>query len=309
MVLSSLQFTRGTAITMDLHKLMSFVTVVELNSFTAASRTVNLTQSAVSHQIRELEAELGYQLFNRSTRPISLTKEGAELAVVARQMIAIWSRFKTRKKDKEFTGNIILGYVRSAITDDLARALYSIRQQYPKVTIQLIYTKGITRLLAREVAEGKLDAALGVGPIKLPRGTFWRPYSSGKYYVIAPKHYQGKTDEDFLTQGPYLRFKPHLLAETVMDRELKRRGLKVRTAMEFDDYESILLMVKNNLGVGIIEEHYLKKERRLNLKSVPFGLPQLRREGGIIAKVNNSKNTLVNLLWESLRSKQPEDIR
>jgi len=289
---------------MDLRKLMSFVTASELNSFTAASKSVNLTQSAVSQQIKDIEEEIGCKLIDRNTRPIRITKEGAELTVVARQMLNLWHEFKAKQKDIEFAGSIILGYIRSAITDDLAHALYLMRQKHPKVTIQLIYTKGITKLLSEEVAEGTLDAAIGVGPIELPKGTTWIPYSSEKYYVVAPMHYQGNIDETLLTEGPYIRFKPHLLTETVMDREIHRRGIQVKKTMELDDYESILVMVRNNLGVGIVQEHYLTKERLTNLKCVPFGLPPLRREGGIIAKVNNPNNTLIDLLWESLRSVQ-----
>ena len=287
---------------MDLRKLMSFVAASELNSFTAASKSVNLTQGAVSQQVKDIEEELGCKLIDRKTRPISLTKEGAELVVVARQILNLWRNFKSKQKENEFTGNIVLGYVRSAITDNLAHALYSIMQKHPKVTIQLIYTEGITKLLAQEVAEGKLDAALGVAPIDLPKGTLWRPYSSERYFAVAPMHYHGKTDEILLTQGPYIRFKPHLLAETVMDREIKRRGIKVKKVMELDDYESILVMVENQLGVGIVQEHYLTKERLSKLICVPFGLPALRREGGIIGRVNDPKNPLVDLLWESLRA-------
>jgi DNA-binding transcriptional LysR family regulator len=289
---------------MDLRKLRSFVAAAELNSFTAASKSVNLTQSAVSQQIKDLEEELGCKLIDRNTRPISVTKEGAELAVIARQMLNLWYGIKVRKKEKEVSGSILLGYVRSAITDDLARALYLIRQKYPMVTIQLIYTEGITKLLAQKVAERKLDAALGVATSDLPKGTFWRSYSSEKYFVVAPIHYQGNTDEALLTQGPYIRFKPHLLAETVMDHEIKRRGINVKKVMELDDYESILVMVENHLGVGVVQEHFLTKGRLTKLKRVPFGLPPLLREGGIIARRNNPNNPLVDLLWNSLRSVQ-----
>lgn len=287
---------------MDLRKLMSFVAVAELNSFTAASKSMNLTQSAVSQQVKDLERELGYKLLDRNTRPINLTKEGAELVVVARQMLSLWQSLKSKQEKLDLAGSIMLGYIRSAITDNLAQALYSTMQKHPKVTIQLIYTKGITKLLAKEVAKGKIDAALGVAPVDLPKGTFWRTYSTEKYFVVSPMHYKGKTDESLLTQGPYIRFKPHLLAETVMDREIKRRGIKVKRIMELDDYESILVMVENHLGVGIVPEHYLAKERFTKLKCVPFGLPPLMREGGIIAKMDNSQNPLVDLLWESLRS-------
>ncbi len=287
---------------MDLQKLKSFIAAAHLNSITAASKSVNLTQSAVSQQIKDLEEELDCKLIDRTTRPISVTKEGAELIIIARNMLKILDDFKARQHESEVTGSIVLGYVRSAITDALAGALLSIRKIHPNVTIQLIYTQGVSNLLSMEVADGKLDAALGVGPLELSKGLLWLPYSSEKYYVIAPNHYPSNTDEALLERGPYIRFKPHLLTQTVMDREIKKRGIKVKTVMELDDYESILIMVKNNLGVGIVQERFLTKRHRNILKCVPFGLPPLIREGGIIARVDNPKNNLVDLLWNSLRS-------
>lgn len=289
---------------MDLQKLKSFVAAAHLNSITAASKSVNLTQSAVSQQIKDLEEELCCKLIDRTTRPISVTKQGAELIIAARNMLRIFDDFKSHQHKSEVAGSIVLGYVRSSITDALAGALLSIRKLHPNVTVQLIYTQGVTSLLSREVADGKLDAALGAGPLELSKGLLWLPYSSEKYYVVAPNHYPGNTDEDLLEHGPYIRFKPHLLTQTVMDREIEKRGIKVKTVMELDDYESILIMVKNNLGVGIVQEHFLTKLYRNKLKYMPFGLPPLIREGGIIARVDNPKNNLIDLLWNSLRSEQ-----
>lgn len=287
---------------MDLHKLNSFMAVVQFNSITAASKSVNLTQSAVSQQIMDLEEEFGCELIDRTTRPISVTKEGAELLIVGRKMRKILNDFKSRRQKKQFTGNILLGYVRSAIIDNLAQALLSIREVHPKVTIRLISTQGISQTLACEVADRKIDAALGVGPLELSKGLKWLPYSSEKYYVVAPKHYSDNTDGALLEHGPYIRFKPHLLSKTVMDQEIETRGLKVRTVMELDDYESILIMVRNNLGVGIVQEHYLNKRHRSILKCIPFGLPPLIREGGIIVRSDNPQKKIVHLLWNSLRS-------
>ena len=286
---------------MDLNKLRSFISAAELNSISAASNTVNLTQSAVSQQIKYLERELNLTLIDRSKRPMSLTKEGAELVIVARQMINLWTEYKDRQNKPEFAGKLMLGYVRSAVTGVLAHALLSIRQQQPKVTIKLVNTGGVSKHLAKEVGNRVIDASLGIGPPPLPKGVLWLPISLERYYVIAPSYYRGKTDEELLHKGPYLRFKPYLLTETIIDREIKRRGIKVDAVMELDDYESILLMVKHDLGIGIVPEPYIAKRLLNELHCVPFGAPPLTRQGGIMVRVDNPNKKLVDFLWDTLK--------
>ncbi len=286
---------------MDLDKLKSFVTTAELNSISAASSAVNLTQSAVSQQIKYLERELNLKLVDRSKRPLNLTKDGAELAIVARQLISIWSDYRARQRKPELAGKLTLGYVRSMVTSDLAHALRLLKQKEPNVTIMLVNTGGVSKHLAQELADGEIDACLGIGPISLPKGVLWLPVSSERFYVTAPSHCRGRSDEELLQKGPYLRFKPYLLNETMIDREIKRRGIKVEEVMELDDYQSVLLMVKHDLGIGIVPEPYITRSLLNELHCVPFGTPPLTRQSGIMVRFDNPNKQLVDLLWETLK--------
>lgn len=287
---------------MDLRKLKSLVALAELGTITAASDAVNLTQSAVSQQLKDLEWALELQLIDRSERPLKLTTEGTELVSVARQILKQWNDFKDRYRQIEFTGRLVLGYVRSALTAAVATALISLKENYPQLAIKLISTGGVSKHLAQDVADGKIDASFGVGPLTVPKGVLWQAYCRERYYVVAPKHAIGKTDEELLLEGPYLHFVPYLLAETKIDRELHRRGINVEAAMELDSYESILLMIEHELGVGIVPEPYLLKSRIEKLHYVPFGTPPLTRHMGIMVRSDNPQKELVDLLWNALKN-------
>lgn len=286
---------------MDLFKLKSLIAVSELNSITAASKAVNLSQSAVSQQLKELERELDLKLLDRTRRPVCLTTAGAELVGVARNIITLWDDFQERYQKKEYSGRLVLGYVRSAITDILAQAILLLRDQYPEMNIQLVNTGGVSKHLSEMVADHKIDVSLGIGPLSMPKGVLWRPIALERYYVVAPAHYKGNTDEEFLLQGPYLRFKPFSLTETIIDRGMKRRGLHLETGMELDDYASILLMVRHGLGVGIVPEPNIDLNVSKEFRCLPFCTPQLTREGGLMVRFDNPNMNLVVLLWKTLK--------
>ncbi len=286
---------------MDLYKLKSLIAVAELNSITAASNAVNLSQSAVSQQLKELERELDLELLNRSRRPVSLTAAGAELVGVARSILKLWEDFQEHHQKKEFAGHLVLGYVRSAVTDVLAQALLLLRNNHPQMNIQLVNTGVVSKHLSEMVADGKIDVSLGVGPLSMPKGVLWRPIALERYYVVAPTNYKGNTDKELLHQGPYLRFKPYTLNETIIDRAMKRRGLQLEAAMDLDDYDSILLMVGHGLGVGIVPEPNLTHSTSKKFRYLPFCTPQLTRESGVMVRFDNPNMNLVVLLWKTLK--------
>lgn len=287
---------------MDLYKLKSLISVAEMNGIAAASKALNLTQSAVSQQIKELERQLDMELIDRSRRPVSLTTEGVELVTVAREMIKLWEDYQEHHQKKKLGGQLVLGYIRSAVNNVLARALSLIREKHPQVAIRLVNTGGVSKHLAQLVADGEIDVGLGVGPPPFPKGVVWCPISWERYYLVAPAHCRGITDEELLRKGPYLRFKPYLLTETIIDRGMKRRGIRAEAVMELDDYESILLMVEHDLGVGIVPEPYITRRILEEFHCIPFGTPPLTREGGIMVRYDNPSKHLVDLLWKTLKN-------
>ncbi len=76
------------ATTIDLNLIATFVRVIETGSFTAAAATLHLTQSALSVLVRELEREMGVQLFDRHTRRVLLSEAGREFQPSVQRLLA-----------------------------------------------------------------------------------------------------------------------------------------------------------------------------------------------------------------------------
>lgn len=294
----------GTA-PVNVNKLKSLLYVSELGSVSAAASAVHLTQAAVSQHLKDLESELGLRLVDHSRRPVTLTREGDELVAVARRMLGQWSEYLERKRKVEIGGNLVLGHVRSAITGNVARALNNLRTRHAGLTIRLVVASGVTRHLAHDVLARRIDASFGVGPVSLPDELLWWPYSLERFYVVAPARYRGSTDEEVLTRGGYLRHKPQQLDETIIDHELERRGLRVDPIMEFVSYDTVLLMVEHDAGVGIVPESCLTAQKMQQLHCVPFGAPPLAREMGLMVRRDSPNLELVKLLWNALKDGTP----
>jgi DNA-binding transcriptional LysR family regulator len=118
---------------LDIAALRSFLTVAEAGTVTGAASQLNLTQSAVSLQLKRLEDAFGCAFFERSGRGVTLTSQGEQLVGYARRLLSINDETWLRISGSEFAGEIQLGS-----PDDLL---------YPRVPLVLrAFTRATPRL-------------------------------------------------------------------------------------------------------------------------------------------------------------------
>ncbi len=135
---------------LDLTALRSFVTVAETGGVTRASGFLNVTQSAVSMQLKRLEETLDLQLLDRSARAISLTAAGEQLLGYAKRMLELNDEAWTRLTDQAFEGEIVLGVPHDIIYPAIPQVLSRFNADLPRVKVQLIssYTNQLKSLFA-----------------------------------------------------------------------------------------------------------------------------------------------------------------
>lgn len=142
----------------DLDALRTFVTVVKLSSFTAASLTLAKTQSTVSHQIRRLESQLGFSLLERTTRSVSLTPVGQRFYGDAEAILALAASAEARLKANQIRGEVKLGVPEEVACSFLPEVASTFRPSYPSV--RLAITVGVSGVLLQLLDEGELDLAV-----------------------------------------------------------------------------------------------------------------------------------------------------
>jgi DNA-binding transcriptional LysR family regulator len=150
---------------LNLDQLHAVVEVVRLGSFSAAAQSLNLTQPAISFQVRELEQRLGVQLVERLGKRAYATPAGAELIECAqrinREVDDAMDAMRRRREGgltrvRIGTGSIILASL-------LPPVLSMLRRQHP--SIELVVTTGSSDEISEQVARNTLDIGLVVLPI------------------------------------------------------------------------------------------------------------------------------------------------
>jgi DNA-binding transcriptional LysR family regulator len=142
-----------------------FVRVVELGGFSAAARAFRMTPSAVSKLVGRLEARLGVRLFNRSTRKLQLTAEGAAFYERSARLLAdLDEAERTASAGEHPVGRIRLNTNASFGTHILAPLIPEFLQRFPDVSLDIVHTDAVIDLLAE-----RTDVAVRAGPLQSSR--------------------------------------------------------------------------------------------------------------------------------------------
>ena len=143
---------------LDLTALRSFMTVADAGGVTKAAAQLNLTQSAVSMQLKRLEESLGQPLLDRSQRTITLTGQGEQLLGFARRLLDVNDEAWGRMTNPAFEGEITMGVPQDIMYPHVPRVLQRFAQEYPRVRVKL--HSDYTAELKPRFSRGELDMIL-----------------------------------------------------------------------------------------------------------------------------------------------------
>lgn len=143
---------------MEIYQLKTFVTIAREGSITRASELLFLSQPAVSAHIKTIEDEIGFLLFERTPRGMSLTDKGATLLIKAEQLLAMHRELmqEARQLKGRAGGKIRLGSNRTPSALLLGKLLTRCAEHFPDMDVQLHY--GSSAEIEHSIRSGELDA-------------------------------------------------------------------------------------------------------------------------------------------------------
>lgn len=157
--------------------LRAFVAVSETGGFTRAARRLSLTQPAVSHQIRRLEEQVGQALIRRTTRRLTLTPDGEDFLLHARQILTGLDALTQRFRPSPVTGVVRFGAPEAFMGERLPELLCQFSRAFPAVRLDVHVSSYLD--LSTMIAAEELDLAVVLsaaggenGGVRLRRADF-----------------------------------------------------------------------------------------------------------------------------------------
>lgn len=250
---------------------MAFVTVAREGSVSRAADVLNLTQPAVSHQIKRLSEETGITLFTRSATGLTITADGHAMLEKAEQVLQAVSEFHRHasKRVGHISGKLKIGTIVDPEFIRLGRLLAYLRAEHPDIETELVH--GVSGDILKWVKQGRIDAGFYLcGPDNLPgTGTGADTGSDTDeaihaikladftYRVIAPDGWQSKVehaDWSALAALPWIGT-PEASAHTrFLASVFKDRGDRPNVVALVDQEPSMLAMVKSGIGLSLCRE-------------------------------------------------------
>jgi DNA-binding transcriptional LysR family regulator len=247
---------------MELQQMRYVVAVAETSNFTRAAERCHVVQSALSHQIKRLEHELGTPLFARTSRQVRLTAAGEAFLPAARQALEAAERAAADAAATvgEVRGRLSVGVIPTVAAVDVLTALRDLRHRHPQVRVSL--RTGASDEMTSDVAGGRLDVAfLGLPSTTRPTGVSCHELARDRLVaVLAPDHpLAGAQDLDLadLAGEPFVDFPYGSAGRAQTDQAFARAGLSRDVAFEVTDAPLMAQVIRHGLAVGFLPSSYL----------------------------------------------------
>lgn len=265
---------------MNLRQLEAFYLVVKLKSFTRAAEALNVTQPAVTIQVKSLEKSLNIQLIQHLGKRVQLSEAGELLYQFAEKIFDLVSDADEKMKDfkKLMRGTLQIGTTKNYARYIMPSLLSTFQKRFPR--IKVILDEGNSEDMARSVLETKNELAF-ISQLNLDRKIKSMFFSTVEFVLVAsPEHRFSKRGSVSLRE---LNGEPVILREkgsgsrAAILRKFQEYGIWPSVIIEASSLDFIVGYVKQNKGVSFMFEPDIKEELgKGTLKIIPV------EEGNII---------------------------
>jgi DNA-binding transcriptional LysR family regulator len=290
---------------MHLETLQVFCDLVESGSFSAAASQNFITQSAVSQQVRALEARFDHPLIERTKGHVQPTPAGQLLYQVSKEITA---RYRELREQLQSFGSVVSGSVRLATVHsvglyELSEPLKKFLKAYPQVNVHLEYSR--SSKIFEDVLSGCIDLGIVAYPSRRPQIAII-PFREDRLVLVCATHHplarRGSMTFRELDGETFVGYERDIPTRRALDRVLKRKNVTVRYVMELDNIETIKRVVEIGTGVAIVPEPAVKQEvKNRTLCVVQISDETLLRPLGIVHRQGRHFSPAVERFIAELR--------
>lgn len=262
-----------------------------------------MTQSAVSHQIANMEAALGCALLIRQPRTVSLTDAGHVMAQHARKVLAAVEECQAavRQAAKPNMGRLRIGASASACQYIIPEALREFRECFPEYTLSI--TPGDTPLITELLMEGSLDLGVVIKTDRQRKLTHYDLFTDELMLLVSPLHpwaTSGRVERSELSKERMVLYSRGSTTFQMVERYFAKLRVPLHDWIELGEMGAIKELVKLGLGISVMARWAAKSELdEQSLVMLPLPGAKLRRNWAIATprshKVSVAEQTFIGL--------------
>lgn len=278
---------------MNIKQLRYFNVVCEYENFTKAAEALYLSQSTLSKSISSLEDEFGCEFINRRANKFELTEHGKIFYRFSSETVDSLDKKVKELKEKLNTAKPILrlGLPPSSGTIYFSQQLYSYNRDYPN--IQLVIKEITSKHLVAEVDEGSLDLGVVVEPFDDGKFKKCNVFLSEAVVVISKNHPLAERDSMDLIElkdESILMVSPDYMYYDLVVKKCKEAGFTPKFSFESYQWDLLLTMVADNMGVSILPLPLVEKTYDSKVHTVKLNNPEFKWGLSLIYKKDISPN-------------------
>ncbi len=250
---------------MDLAALTIFRAVVRENGVTRAAAKLNRVQSNVTTRIKQLEEQLGTELFIRDGRRLVLTPAGETLLPYAERLLALADEARNAVRENRPSGRLRLGTMESVAASRLPGLLARYHQRWPDVALEL--ETGTTGRLIERVREFEVDAALIATPLDPDAlGDIFEsvPVFREELVMLTPRGHRPIHQAGDIALSTLVAFERGCAYRTYVEKWYLEHGIRPARVLELGSYHAIVACVAAGAGVAVAPRSVLDLQHNMD---------------------------------------------
>ncbi|WP_128642560.1 LysR family transcriptional regulator [Rhodococcus opacus] len=289
---------------MELRQLQYFVTVADEGTFTRAATRLVISQPGISSSIKELERELGVELFVRRARRVELTEAGRELYAGARRALAALDATseQVRRSKRTAKRTLTIGSIPSFAGLDLAALVSKFIAQNPDVNVAI--TVGFPLDLFRKVHDSEIDLAFVTMPQRHPpEDLHLAPLATYPMVLACPLGHRladrPTATLSMLEDEVFVDFSTELAARQATDDAFAAAGIERQIRVTCNEIGSLLELVAHGIGLAIVPRS-LAQATRVPIRLVPLEEASLVWTVAVATRPGALPNPDAQALWNAV---------
>jgi DNA-binding transcriptional LysR family regulator len=271
---------------LDSWQLRAFSSLARTGSFTRTAQELHLTQSAVSHAIKNLESDLGCRLLDRMGKTAVPTQAGEQLLVRAARILEEMSsaRAELGRLGKWGTSRLRIGASTTACQHVLPEVLRKFKKSFPHCAISI--QPGDTPENIEALRAHQIDLAVNLEPRREAQLDFRPMFTDELQFLVSPLHPWAKTGRvvrEEIAREHYILYGKTSYTFQMIEAYFREEEIVLHSLLDLGNMEAIKELVKLGLGISILAPWTARAEiEEKSLVALPLGKRKLKRRWGIL---------------------------